>query len=175
MNKIIIIVGGLVVAVVIALVLAWPQYQKIQALNLDIEIKGEDLRSQETYFSQVKDIAVKLQEYSDTLLKTSNALPKDPSLASLVNFLQINSAQTGLILKKIVLGGTVAPSENKGALMETQLIIQVSGSYDAFKDFLKLVENSARIIEVQNISIDIPSEKLGESPMFTLDLKTFSY
>lgn len=175
MNKIIIIAAGVVIALVLALVLVWPQYQKLQALNSDIANKQEELRSQETYFSQVKEVSIKLQEYSDALSKISNALPKDPSLASLANFLQINSAQTGLILKKIVLGGTTAPEENKGSFTETQIVIQVSGPYKAFKDFLTLVENSARMIEVQNISIEIPPEESKESPTFTLDLKTSSY
>lgn len=176
MNKIIIIAAGVMVALTLALVLVWPEYQKLQALKLNITNKQAELQSQETYFSQVKEIALKLEEYPDALLKISNALPKDPSLASLASFLQINAAQTGLILKKIVLGGIIAPVDKKGPLTETQLIVQLTGSYKAFKDFLGLVENSARMIEVQNISIEIPpAEKSGESPQFTLDLKTTSY
>jgi len=175
MNKIIIIVSGVVVALALAVLLVWPQYQKLQALNSDNENKKEDLQSRQTYFSQVKEVSTRLQEYPDALSKISNALPKDPSLASLANFLQTNSAQTGLILKKIVLGAPAAPDENKGSLTETQIVIQVSGSYKAFKDFLLLIENSARLIEVQNISIEIPPEKSEESPTFTLNLKTISY
>lgn len=175
MNKIIIIVGGLIIALVFAVVLVWPQYQKIQILNTDIENKKAELQSQEVYFSKVKEASVKLQEYSDVLFKISNALPQDSSLASLANFLQINAAQTGLILKKIVLGGSDIPSEGKGSLVETQTIIQVSGSYEAFKSFLVLIEGSARMIDVQNIFIEIPSEKSEESPSFTLELKTISY
>lgn len=161
-------------ALALALLLVWPQYQKLQALKYDVELKREDLQSQEAYFSQFKDIAVKLQEYSEALSKISDALPKDPSLASLVSFLQANSSQTGLILKKIVLGGTTA-GESKKSLKETRLVIQVSGSYQALKDFLVLIENSTRIIDVQNVSVEIPSKESKESPTFTLDLKTTSY
>jgi len=175
MNRIIIIASGVIIALILALVLVLPQYQKLQALNSDIESKKEELHSQETYFSQIKDTSTKLQEYSDALSKVSTALPKDPSLAALANFLQINSAQTGLILKKIVLGGTTEQAGSKGSLAETQVVIQVSGSYEAFKNFLSLIEGSARIIEVQSISIEIPSEKSEESPEFTLSLKTVSY
>jgi len=175
MNKIIIIVSGVVIVLFFVLVLIWPQYQKLQALNLDIKTKQADLRSQETYFTQVKELSAQLQEYPDALAKISSALPKDPSLASLAHFLQINSAQTGLILKKIVLGGMTLPSESNRSLIETRLVIQVSGSYKAFKDFLGLVENSARIIEVENLSIEIPPKESKESPTFTFGLKTISY
>ena len=174
MNRII-IVAGVMIALVLAVVLVWPQYQKNQTLNSDIESKKEELWSQETYFSEVKEISAKLQEYSDVFSKISDALPKDPSLASLANFLQTNSAQTGLILKKMVLGGTIPPSDDKESLTETQFIIQVSGSYGAFKNFLALVENSARIIDVQSLSIDIPPKESEGSSTFTLDLKTTSY
>ncbi len=175
MNKIIIIVGGLVIALVLVVVLVWPQYQKLQVLNSNIVNKKEELRSQEIYFSQVKEISTKLQEYSDALSKISSALPQDPSLVPLIIFLQTNTAQTGLIFKKIVLSGTPASGADKGSLTEMQVIVQVSGSYKAFKDFLTLVENSARIIEVQNVSVEIPSKESKESPVFTLGLKTFSY
>lgn len=175
MNRIIIIVAGVVIALIFGLVLVWPQYQKLQVLNSDIYNKQESLRSQRAYFAQVKEISAQLQEYPESLSKISDALPQDPALASLANFLQTNAAQTGLILKKIVLGGTVAPSENKKSFTETQLILQVAGSYKAFKDFLSLIEKSARMIEVQNISIEIPPKESKESPTFTLDLKTTSY
>jgi len=174
-NKTIIIVAGVLIALVLVLVLVWPQYQKLQALKLDIRNRQADLLSQETYFSQIKEIATQLQSYPDALAKISSALPQDPSLAALVNFLQVDSAQTGLILKKIVLGGTTLPSENQRLMTETRLVIQVSGSYTAFKDFLALVENSARLIKVDNLSIEIPTKDSKESPTFTLDLRTTSY
>ncbi len=175
MNKIIIIGAGLVMALIIAVLLVWPQYQKLQVLNSDIENKGGELRAQEAYFFRIKEISAQLQEYSDALSKISSALPKDPSLASMASFLQTNSAQTGLILRRIVLGDTAALSENKGPLAEMQFVIQVSGSYESFKDFLGLIENSARMIEVKSISVEIPLEKSEGSPTFTLNLKTTSY
>ncbi|MFH1780691.1 MAG: type 4a pilus biogenesis protein PilO [Candidatus Nealsonbacteria bacterium] len=176
MNKIIIIIAGVIIASVVAVVLAWPQYQKIQGLNADIKNKQAELQSRESYFSQIRETSAKLQEYPDALSKISSALPDDPSLASLalVKFLQVNTAQTGLILKKIASGSTIASSA-KQSLAETQIIIQVAGSYAAFKNFLALIENSARLIEVPKISIGIPEEASQESPTFTLDLKAMSY
>jgi len=176
MNKTIIIVAGLAAAVTLAVVLVWPQYQKLQALNSYIKNKQAELQSQEAYFSQIKETSGKLQEYSNALSKIANALPKDRSLASLglAKFLQTSSAQTGLTLKKTVPGGTIASSAH-GSFAETQIALQLSGPYEAFKNFLLLIENSSRIIEVQNIAVEIPSAESKESPTFTLNLKTFSY
>lgn len=174
MNKIIIIAGGFAVIVVLAAVLVWPQCQKLQIVNSEIKNKETEFNSQKLYFAQIKEASEKLSGYSDVLSKISDALPKDPSLASLVNFLQANSSETGLLLKRIALSGTTAPNKAR-AFAETRVIMQISGSYDSFNDFLKIIENSARIIEVESISVDIPSEKSGNSPEFILNLKANSY
>ena len=173
MNKIIIIVGSLIMALTLGLLLVWPKYQELQVLRADVKEKELVLESQQKYFAQIKEITIKLQEYAEPLAKISSALPKEPNLASLINFLQINASQTGLILKKIVLGGTTEPKEE--VLKETQVIIQVSGSYKSLKDMLAVIENSSRMIEVQNVSVEAPQKDQKGSPTFTLDIKTYSY
>lgn len=160
-------------AVAFFVVLVWPAYQNLQLSNNGIKEKETTLRSKEEYYSQIKRTSIQLQDYSEALLKISDALPKDPSLAALVNFLQTNASQTGLIFKKIVLGGTVPLKE--GSLKETQFVIQVSGSYSALKNYLSTIETSSRMIELQSVSMKIPPEESEESPTFTLDIKTYSY
>ena len=174
MNKIIIIVASLIVALTLGLLLVWPKYQELQVLRVTIKEKELVLESQQNYFAQIREISTRLQEYPEPLAKISSALPKEPNLASLINFLQINSSQTGLILKKIVLGGTTEPKE-EGVLKETEVIIQVSGSYKSLKDLLTVVESSSRMIEVQNVSVEAPQKDQKGSPTFTLDIKTYSY
>lgn len=172
-NKIIIIAGSLILALIVAIVLVWPKYQELRALKETIKERGLALESQQNYFVQIKEIDAKLKGYQEPLAKISSALPKEPNLASLINFFQINASQTGLILKKIVLGGTTEPKEE--VVKETQVILQVSGSYKSLKDMLAVIEGSSRLIEVQNVSVKAPSRDQKGSPAFTLDIKTYSY
>lgn len=165
-NKSIIIAVCLVLALMIGLLLTWPKYQSQQILQTNVEVKTSELQSKEEYFSQVKQIAEELEKYSEPLAKISSALPETPSLPSLFNFLQTTASQTGLVLEEIILGGV-----SQG---EVRVACQVVGSYSDFKNFLLALENSARLIEVEEISFESP-EEAGELFKFTVQIKTHSY
>ena len=165
-NKLIVTVGCLTLALVLGFTLTWPKYQAWQALRLNIEAKTTELHSQEEYFSQIKEISEELAKYTESLNKISSALPENTSLPSLFNFLQLTASQTGLVLEEITLGGV--------AEGEIRIACQLTGSYSAFKNFLLALENSARMIEVEEISFASP-EKAGESFEFSVQIKTHSY
>lgn len=166
MNKLFAIGGCLVLALIIGLTLTWPKYQSLSVLGSNVEVKEEELQSKEEYFNKIKEISVVLGEYTDALGKISSALPETPSLPSLFNFLQSSASQTGLITEKIEL-----ISLDKG---EIRVNCQVIGEYPAFKDFLKVLEKSARIIEVEKVDFEVP-EEIGEPIKFTVEVKTQSY
>lgn len=166
MNKLIVISTCLVLALVLGLTLTWPKYQDLSALQINIEAEKAELQSKEGYFSQVKEVSEELEKYPESFSKISSALPETPSLPSLFNFLQASTAQTGLVLEKIILGGV---SEG-----EIQVACQLVGDYVAFKSFLLALENSARIIEIEKISFESPEET--EEPFkFTVQIKTHFY
>lgn len=166
MNKLIVIAGCLVLVLILGLFLTWPKYQTLQVLRTNIEAKETELQSKEEYFSQVKEVSEELEKYTESLAKISSALPETPALPSLFNFLQLTASQTGLVLEEITLGGMA-----KG---EIQVTCQLSGQYSALKSFLKAVESSARMIEVEGISFESP-EKAKELFEFTVQIKTHSY
>ncbi len=174
MNKLIIIAGAVVLSLVLGLTMLWPKYQKLQILWSDITINELDLQSKENYLSQIKEVSLQLKQYQEPLAKISSALPQDSSLPSLVNFFQSSAAKSGLILEKISWIEAIAP-EGKSALKETQLTFQLAGSYEALKNFLSVLESSARIIEVQKVFISIPKKESKESPSFNIDVKAYSY
>lgn len=165
-NKLIIIVVCLVLVLILGLFLGWPKYQGVQALRLNIKAKEMELQSKEEYFSQIKEISEELEKYTESLSKISSALPETPALPSLLNFLQLTASQTGLVLEKVILGGVGGG--------EIRVTCQMAGNYPAFKNFLVALENSARMIEVEEISFKSP-EKAGESFSFSVQIKTHSY
>lgn len=166
MNKLVIIGVFLALALVLGLTLTWPKYQAWRVLQNNIQTKKTELRSQKEYFSQVKEISGKLEEHTDAFGKISSALPETPSLASLFNFLQLSAGQSGLLLKEIAWGGF-----GGGKIQAT---IKLLGDYPDFKNFLLTLENSARIIEAENIVFESP-KKPDESFTFVVQLKTYSY
>ena len=166
MNKLFIIAGCLVLALVLGFTLTWPKYQSFQVLRSNVEVKKEELQSKEEYFSQIKEISGELEKYTEALAKIASALPETPDLPALFNFLQSSASQTGLILEKIRLTSL--------AEGEIRVSCELLGEYTAFKNFLLALEKSARMIEIEEITFESP-EEFGEPFQFTVKIKTQFY
>ena len=174
MNKHIITIGIAVLSLVLCFTLLWPKYQGLQLLRKGIEEKNIELQSKQGYFIQVEEIFEKLEDYEDSLVKISSALPETPSLPSLFNFLQISASHTGMLLEEIILGGVTETSEEETNIRETRVTLNVLGNYSSLKDFLKTLEASSRMIEVENVSFQ-STEELADYFSFKIQIKTYSY
>ncbi len=150
----------------------WPKFQDLREVQKNIKEKGEQLQSNEEYFSNLEEIKINLEEYQGELSKISSALPDDPSLPSLFDFLQKASSQSGLVLKGIS-PFTISSLEEFPAFKEIQFGLEIAGSYSSFKNFLSILEESARMIEVENISFLSPEE--GRPFTFNLGIQVYSY
>lgn len=127
-------------------------------------------RNQENYFEELRKTASRLEGYKDVVLKIDSALPSNPLLPELFNFIQKLCSQSGLVLSKI---GTISTNAlPQGQLKETKAEITVSGNYSAFKNFLSGLEKSSRLIEVESVSFSA-TEK--EPFVFNLKIKIYSY
>jgi len=184
MSKLIFIFLGIVAILAIGFFLVWPEYQKFESLKVDIENNELDLRQVEDYFTKLERTAKDLEEYQNQLSKIDPALPDNSSstVISLINFIQKASSQNGLNLKKLKSFSIISPklpTQTAGAPAQPQSKVKdilvdfkVSGSYFALKNFIQTLENSAKIIEVENLSFSVEKE---ETPSIDLKIKTFSY
>ncbi len=159
-------------SLIMGAVILWPRFQDLREIQAEMGRVSGELQYQEQYFSQLADIQEQFKNYEEKLSKINSALPNDPSLASLFNFLQKASSQSGLILKGIS-PFTASYSEGNPSLRKTQFSLELSGSYPSFKEFLSAIEKSARLIEVENISFSTPKE--GDTFTFNLRIKVYSY
>jgi len=159
-------------SLILGAVILWPRFQDLRAIQEELAKVSSELQYQEQYFSQLADIQEKFKDYQEQLSKIDSALPNDPSLASLFNFLQKASSQSGLILKGISPFAASYPEGNP-SLRRTQFSLEVSGSYSSFKEFLSIIEKSARLIEVGSVSFFTPKE--GDIFTFNLRIKVYSY
>lgn len=149
----------------------FPKAQTFFSLNNEILEKDSELRYQEENFQELREISEKLKTYENSLARIDSALPRAASVPLFLDFIQKSSAQSGLSLKAI--SPSLTDSAEKGGMIkEMRVNLTLSGSYSDFMGFLSFLENSARLIEVENISF-ASSEK---SPLsFNLTIKTHSY
>ena len=173
------------IGTLVALVL-WPNFQEFNIIQKSIEAAEVELEGKQNYILSLDKLKVKLDENQESLAKIETALPDDPTVSSLSlsNYLQKITSQSGLILSEAK-PFSVAEEKDSSGLRPITFDLKVSGSYPSFKEFLLILEKSARLIEVETISFEtvtVSSSGEGESsvetvklPTFNLSLKAFSY
>jgi len=150
----------------------FPKSQQLQTLKNMIQERQQELKAEQEYFLKIGRIKNKLEEYPEALSKINSALPVSHSVPSLLNFFQKASSQSGLVFKEVS-PFTISPAGEATGIKKIQLSFTVVGSYTSFKNFISIVEKSARLIEIENISFSSPKE--GDLFTFSLRITTNSY
>jgi Tfp pilus assembly protein PilO len=159
------------IVIVVAVLVLWPKFQELQTVQGNIEREKAEVQLKEEYVLMLDDVMADLESNREGVSKIKTALPASPSVPSLFNYLQRTASGSGLILTEIS-PFTVSLSGTLTDLRETVFTIKASGSYSSFKNFISTLEKSARLIEVESISLSSNPEELFS---FNLKLKTFSY
>lgn len=174
MPRILIIIICVALSLALGVLFVWPKYQNFKSLQLQLENKETELQYRNEYYEQLFSLSEKFKEFETDLLKIDSALPLNSSSAALsfYNYLQRASSENGLIIRSM-------GSASLSSLLEAQSVqvisipIEASGSYSSLKNFLKTLEKSARIIEVNDISFSSSDEEGLLS--FQLGIQTHSY
>jgi Tfp pilus assembly protein PilO len=152
-----------------------PKFGELKNLKDEVAKSETRFAEKQKEFLNLQKISAELENYKESLTKINTALPQEISLADLLNFFQGKASSSGLIIKAI--NQTTSPQpigkeEEKTKLQENYFSLSLVGSLASFEEFLKNVENSARLIEVETVSIEEAGEGLLE---FNLLVKVYSY
>jgi Tfp pilus assembly protein PilO len=157
----------ILISVLIFFLFISPKQTSLSILNSQLLQKRHEFETSDRYFQEVSKTSEKLKNYQSEISKIDNALPEDPSIPSLFDFLQKSSSKSGLLLENI---GSVSFSE-EGSLKKWTTNLELKGDYPSFKNFISNIEKSARLIKVEKISILSEEESLS----FALTVSVFSY
>jgi len=139
------------------------------------EYDGESL-----YYQKVGQSIQDLESRKEVLDKIGSSLPASSSLAPLMYFFQKKAAETGMMVNSITFSnstptGTVAQIQAQEAKKEVKDItfaIDLVGNYQGLKNFLFALEQSARILEVDTLSLtSIQSLQGAKGKLQTYDFK----
>jgi len=164
----------LVFLILEGVLLWWPKLQDFLNLKEQLEVKEAEIKQKEEYFTELNSLSRKMKDYSEELAKIDSALPEDPSIPALFNFIQVKSSENGLILENLTLG-KIGPSLDKPGVNQISFNISVSGSYFAFKNFLFILYKNVRIIDVSSIKFSSFGEEKRNLFVFDMSLVTYSY
>jgi len=176
MSRPITIFACLLLTAILTITLILPKKEILDSVQKKVAEKMAEIQGKEEYLLNLSRLSAELKNYPSSLSKIDLALPAEPNLPGLFDFLQKVTSQSGLILVSLRPSAAfpaVVLEERAPEFQETRFNLEVSGSYPAFKDFLSLLEKSARLIEVEAVSF---SSGLGEGLIkFELTIKVRSY
>ena len=155
-----------------------PRDKDLNLLKEKIQQKTIELDSKEDYFSDIHQLDQKIKNYQASLLKVESAIPDEPGVPSLLEFFKKSASQSGLVLKRFDVISVGVSSQNESFsnvgedlgeknsfnltpstyLKETSFNLNLSGYYSSFRNFLSVLENSARLVEVESIIVTAQEE-----------------
>ncbi len=139
-----------------------PQWFSSRQIKTEALQKEQTLARRQAYFTGLKKDLAELSGYQDSLQKISTALPGEVSIAPLISFFNEKASNNGLVLKSMA--ESQAPvvdsdeAEKPQTIPTAYFVISLNGQVSAFESFLKDIETSARLVEVQNIALQQQNE-----------------
>ncbi len=160
-------------ATLIGLFVLVPFYQEYLIERVKLSAEEEKLKIEDRNLEALRATERDLRVHQEELDEIRKALPDNPSVNSVVVFVEERIRAHGLIFSEMD-SFSIDNYPGKEPLKETIINLEIDGaSYLQIKRFLADLESSIKIIAVENIFFE-PDEE-GERFSFTLTLKTYSY
>ena len=175
--------------ILLAFFVILPEYEALNSKNLQVEEKKSEFKKINDYFEDLSLQNEELEKYELEIAKIDSALPDNPSMPSVFYFIQNTAEENEISLTEVNMGY----SRIKEGIEESEILdikenrfsVSVVGSYSSFKDFLSVLEKSARLIEIEEIyfssfgKTEATTELIVFSPSedifsFDLEMKVYS-
>lgn len=184
MNKIIIFIaiGVLLCCAIGGVIFWWPKMQSYFILEQQSASIDKRLEEKLQYFSKLREISEKLNNYKDSLSKISSAFPEDPnvSVPPLIVYMLKVAADSGVSVKGLNISTNTVKGKESGL---SEVRFNFSGSsatYAAFKNLINNIYNNARMIDVDSVSLTSAlayekQDKTASEYEFSMELRTNFY
>jgi len=156
----------------------FPKYSEYKTLKQTISKRELLLQQKKEYFANLERSFNVLRKYTEAIDKIKSALPEEISYADLLNFFQEKALENGLMLESL---SQIKTEENRSKqekekaqerIKETIFALRLLGNLRALEGFLKSVEQSARLFEVEKINLTSAKEGILK---IILSIKVYSY
>lgn len=181
MNKHLIIIIILFIAIIsIVFWLILPIYNQISYNYQVISDKKNELQETKDLIAKMKELDEKYKqlEADGYIKKIDFALPEEEDLPSLIVNLEALASQNGMILEEADFGSQVSSMPKIGTATAPQpynifqMRLSLAGSYLAFKNFLKALEENLRLMDVKSVSLS-PKEEIENYFKFDVAVETY--
>lgn len=169
MRRNLIIIILLLAFVAVVVFLDYPLYKEVKSFRKGLEIKQEELRGVEELLVKIKELKAIYEENKDEAKRAFYAIPSGEDLPNLIVQLEALASINGLILEKVDFGQPAAEGVKWGPGGEEKEIVvkeyktmnvtlEVTGTYESLKSFLKSVEENIRLMDITSINFSASAE-----------------
>ncbi|MEK7173225.1 MAG: type 4a pilus biogenesis protein PilO [Patescibacteria group bacterium] len=171
-----------------------PPLSKAQSLAGELAKQNIALQETKDYFANLQAVADQLDQNPDILANVAAALPEEFFLPSLMGFFQTTAAESGLLLRDFSYSeasgapmpenGVIATTSMNSSIKITSFNLTLNGAIASLENFLKNLETSSRLLDVEQMSFQAPStDKVSagsgssqeSNSDFVILVKTYSY
>ena len=160
----IVLVGS---SLIFGVFVALPRFQEFSAVSKELSVKQAELESEDRYFAHLKQVQDRINA-EELVAKIDAAIPNDPQLPALHDFLQSTAAGSGLSLRSIA--ASQSASGQGARLQRVTTSLQLGGSYEGLKVFLSSLLRASRMTNVESINFSSP-----QGAGFVFNIRTVSY
>ncbi len=159
-----------------------PQYKAVQALRVQAADYNQILANARTLQEERNKLVTKYNAFDQSLLNKLDAmLPRNPENVKLILELDSIAKQYGVVLQNVKIEdastapqaaqrpGTAPANSDIGTL---NITFSVSGTYQGFSNFIRTVEKSLRIVDIQKITFTSLDET-KTAYQYTVGIKTY--
>lgn len=122
----------------------------------------QSVKNRMQYFADLKTTLLEIESYREAISNVEVSLSGEISLADLIGFFSQKASNNGLTLKSVIpIQATISDDALKSPTRANfqSFGISLSGGINSLETFLKDVETSARLVEVESISLQNQDEK----------------
>ena len=161
---------GIVLALLFAMITlvfnVWfysPSKKEIKGLKEDIEKLNSNIADYKAFASsaeneskRLKDVVKAYEDMESRLLFSKEQIPSEKEVSNVL--MELSSPRPGMTLVSI----QTSPLEDKGGYSRLPLVLQLRGGFQSLGTYLVSLENSRRLIGVENINL-VKDDKAGLS------------
>lgn len=131
-----------------------PSKKEIKGLKVDVEKLNSNIADYKAFASsaeneskRLKDVVKAYEDMESRLLFSKEQIPSEKEVSNIL--MELSSPRSGMTLVNI----QTSPLEDKGEYSRLPLVLQLRGGFQSLGTYLVSLENSRRLIGVENINL----------------------
>jgi Tfp pilus assembly protein PilO len=149
----------LIAAFAAAFLFVWPKYQAFLGIREEMKLQEESVVQREALLAKQRQLKKQAEERKEDFEKIDIAVPKELALPKVYHEFQEMGADSGLSLMNI--SDTTETTEEVSSLRRSVVSLEFQGTYEGIKNFLSAVKSSARVFNMQSLTIQTQKESRG--------------